>query len=136
MSILLDTKVFLWAAGIEQRLSESAKTLLDDPDQEIFFSAASTWEIAIKWSKGRITLPASPAEVVNRIVAAAGLSQLSISIKDACAVAELPDHHADPFDRLLVAQARTNRLKLMTANPILERYDVDVIALWVDDDDE
>lgn len=136
MSILLDTNVFLWAAGIERRLSESAKTLLDDPDQEIFFSAASTWEIALKWSKGRITLPASPTEVVNRIITAAGLSQLSVSIKDACAVADLPGHHKDPFDRLLVAQARTNKLKLMTANPILERYDVDVIALWLDDDDD
>ncbi len=136
MSILLDTNVFLWAAGFEGRLSESAKTLLDDPAQEIFFSSASAWEIAMKWSDGRITLPASPTEVVNKIVTTAGLSQLSISVKDACAVADLPRHHADPFDRLLVAQARTNKLKLMTANPILERYDVDVIALWLDDDDE
>lgn len=136
MSILLDTNVFLWAAGFEGRLSESAKTLLDDPAQEIFFSAVSAWEIAIKWSKERITLPASPTEVVNRIVTTAGLSQLSISVKDASAVADLPTHHKDPFDRLLVAQARNNRLKLMTANPILERYDVDVIALWLDDDDE
>lgn len=136
MSILLDTNVFLWAAGIEGRLSESAKTLLDDPEQEIFFSAASAWEIAIKWSQGRLTLPTSPMDVVNKIVSTAGLSQLSISVKDACAAADLPRHHTDPFDRLLVVQARTNRLKLMTANPILERYDVDVIALWLDDDDE
>ena len=136
MSILIDTKVFLWAAGAEGHLSESARTLLDDPDQEIFFSSASAWEIAIKWSKGRLTLPGRPAEVVHRIVTAAGLSQLSISVHDVCTVAELPEHHTDPFDRLLVAQAKTNRLKLMTANPILERYDVDVIALWLDDDDE
>lgn len=136
MSILLDTNVFLWAAGVEGRLSESAKTLLEDPEQEIFFSAASALEIAMKWAKGQITLPASPAVVVNRIVTTAGLSQLPISVKDACAVAELPSHHSDPFDRLLVAQARTNKLKLMTANPMLERYDVDVIALWLDDDDE
>lgn len=136
MSILLDTQVLLWAAGINGRLSDSAKTLLDDPDQEIFFSAASAWEIAIKWSNGRLTLPASPKEVVNRIVSTAGLSQLSISLKDACAVADLPAHHEDPFDRLLVAQARANNLRLITANPILERYDVDVIALWLDDDDD
>lgn len=136
MSILLDTKVFLWAAGVEGRLSESVKTLLEDPEQEIFFSAASAWEIALKWSIGRITLPASPTDVVNKIIATAGLSPLSISLKDGLGVADLPNHHADPFDRLLVAQARANRLKLMTANPILERYDVDVIALWLDDDDE
>lgn len=136
MSILLDTNVFLWAAGIDGRLSESAKTLLEDPEQEIFFSAASAWEIALKWSIGRITLPASPMDVVNKIIATAGLSPLSISLKEASAVADLPSHHADPFDRLLVAQAKANRLKLMTANPMLERYDVDVIALWLDDDDE
>jgi len=135
MSILLDTKVFLWAAGLEGRLSESAKTLLDDPAQEIYFSAASAWEIAIKWSKGRLTLPASPHEVVNRIITTAGLSQLAISTKDSCAVADLPNHHSDPFDRLLVAQARSNNLRLMAANPMLERYDVDVIALWLDDDE-
>jgi PIN domain nuclease of toxin-antitoxin system len=133
---LIDTHVFLWAAGIEGRLSESARTLLEDVDQPVFLSAASAWEIAIKWSKGRLTLPASPLEVVNRVVLAAGISQLPISLRDACAVAELPFHHRDPFDRLLVVQARTNGLKLMTADPILERYDVDVIALWLDEDDE
>lgn len=136
MSILIDTNVFLWAAGIEGRLSESAKRLLDDPDQPIFFSAASAWEITIKWAKGRLTLPAGPSEVVNNVVSAAGLSQLPISVRDSCAVAELPLHHKDPFDRLLVAQARAHGLRLMTADPILERYDVDVIALWLDEDDE
>jgi PIN domain nuclease of toxin-antitoxin system len=136
MSILLDTNVFLWAAGLEGKLSESAKTLLDDPAQELFFSSASSWEIAIKWSQGRLTLPASPYEVVNRIITTSGLSHLAINIKDACSVAELPNHHSDPFDRLLVAQARSNNLRLMTANQTLERYDVDVIALWLDDDDE
>ena len=136
MSILLDTHVFLWAAGIAGRLSESAKTLLDDPDQPIFFSAASSWEIAIKWSKGRLTLPSAPAEFINSVVSAAGLSRLNISVRDSCAVAELPLHHKDPFDRLLVAQARIHGLRLMTADSILERYDVDVIALWLDDDDD
>jgi PIN domain nuclease of toxin-antitoxin system len=136
LSILIDTPVFLWAAGIEGRLSDGARTLLEDTDQPVFLSAVSAWEIAVKWSKGRLTLPASPFEVINRVVLAAGISQLSISVRDACEVAELPFHHKDPFDRLLVAQARTNGLKLMTADPILERYDVDVIALWLDEDDE
>lgn len=136
MSILLDTHVFLWAAGIGGRLSESAQTLLADPDEPIFFSAASAWEIAIKWSKGRLTLPATPTEFVGRVVTAAGLSQLSISVRDACSVSDLPLHHKDPFDRLLVAQARTYGLRLMTADPMIERYDVDVIALWLDEEDE
>jgi len=136
LSILLDTHVFLWAAGVGGRLSESANTLLDDPDQPIFFSAVSSWEIAVKWSKGRLTLPAHPVEFVNSVISAAGLSQMNISVRDSCAVAGLPFHHRDPFDRLLVAQARNHGLRLMTADPILERYDVDVIALWLNEDDE
>lgn len=135
MSILIDTHVFLWAAGVGGRLSGSAEKLLREPGQPIFLSAASAWEIAIKWSRGRLDLPASPAEVINNVVAAAGITQLSITLKDASAVAHLPLHHKDPFDRLLVAQARMHGLQLMTADPILERYDVDVIALWLDDDE-
>jgi PIN domain nuclease of toxin-antitoxin system len=136
LSILIDTNVFLWAAGVEGRLSESAISLLADPDRSIFFSAASAWEIAIKWSKGRLTLPTEPADFVSGVVSAAGMTQLNISIRDACAVADLPFHHKDPFDRLLVAQARVRGLRLMTADSMLERYDVDVIALWLDDEDE
>ena len=136
MSILIDTNVFLWAAGVGGRLSESAKMLLRDPELPIFFSAASAWEIAIKWSKGRLDLPARPAEVIKNVIAVSGLSQLAVNLSDAAAVAELPFHHKDPFDRLLVAQARGNGLRLMTADPILEKYDVDVIALWLDEEDE
>lgn len=136
MSILIDTHVFLWAAGIGSRLSESAKRLLEDPDEPVLLSAASAWEIAIKWSKGRLTLPVSPDDLIANVLSRAGISQLAVSIRDACAVGDLPLHHKDPFDRLLVAQARGNGLRLMTADPILEKYDVDLIALWMDDDDE
>ena len=135
MSILVDTHVLLWAVGIEGRLSDSAKTLLGDPNETVCFSAASSWEIAIKWSKGRLTLPGKPSEIINGIMAASGMTKLPISIEDSCEVAELPFHHKDPFDRLLIAQARRHGLRLMTADPILERYDVDVIALWLDDDE-
>lgn len=128
--------MFLWAAGAGGRLSDSAKKLLSESDQQTYFSAASAWEISIKWSKGRLTLPAPPLEVISNVVSAGGMSQLSVSVRDASAIAELPFHHKDPFDRLLVAQARLNGLRLMTANPIFARYDVDVIALWLDDDDE
>ncbi|MBK8465018.1 MAG: type II toxin-antitoxin system VapC family toxin [Chloracidobacterium sp.] len=136
MSILIDTHVFLWAAGVDGQLGRGARELLEDPEIPIFFSAASAWEIAIKWSKGRLDLPLAPYELVRETVAAAGLTQLAISIRDACSVGDLPLHHRDPFDRLLVAQARANGLRLMTADPILEKYDVDVIALWLDEDDE
>lgn len=136
MSILLDTQVFLWAAGLNSRLSESVLSLLRNPEQTIFFSAVSSWEIAIKWSKGRLDLPAKPVDFVGNIIGASGLSQLAVTVRDSCAVAELPFHHNDPFDRMLVAQARANGLQIMTADPILEKYDVDVIALWLNEDDE
>ena len=136
MSILIDTHVFLWGAGIEKRLSDSTRELLDDPETPIFFSVASAWEIAIKWSKGRVDLPEHPAEVVRNAISMSGMSQLAVTMKDALAVADLPYHHKDPFDRLLIAQARNHGLRLMTADPILEKYDVDVIALWLEDEDE
>ena len=136
MSILIDTHVFLWAGGIDGRLARGARELLEDPAIPIFFSAASAWEIAIKWSKGRLDLPVEPVELVRETVAAAGITPLTVSMRDACSVGNLPFHHKDPFDRLLVAQAKNNGLRLMTADPVLEKYDVDVIALWLDEDDE
>lgn len=135
MSVLLDTQVLLWAGGVGRRLSTGAKELLEDPEIPIFFSAVSSWEIAIKWSKGRLDLPAHPAEVIENLISAGGINKLSVSHADAAAVAELPYHHRDPFDRLLVAQARRHGLRLMTSDEVLERYDVDVIALWLDEDE-
>lgn len=136
MSILLDTHVFLWAAGIGGELSESAASLLEEHEGSIFLSAVSAWEIAIKWGKGRLELPEPPGRIIKNVVEAAGLSQLAIATKDAVSVANLPFHHNDPFDRLLIAQARSHGLRLMTDDPMMEKYEVDLIALWLSDDDE
>ena len=135
MSILLDTHVFIWAAGESQRLAPSVRGILEDPDEKFFLSSISAVEIAIKWSKGRLALPKEPFDFINGFLIESGISQLAVTIRDACAVGYLPYHHKDPFDRILVAQARSNGLRLMTADPILEKYDVDVIALWLDDDE-
>ncbi|MFN2413261.1 MAG: type II toxin-antitoxin system VapC family toxin [Pyrinomonadaceae bacterium] len=127
MKILLDTNVFLWAAGIDGNLSETATAILRDPDVPIVISAVTAWEIAIKWSKGRLTLPEKPVELIRHVISAAGLLQLPVTLEDACKVAELARYHNDPFDRLLVVQAQSNGLSLMTADPELERYEVDVV---------
>ena len=129
MSFLIDTNVFLWAAGIDGHLNQDAKDILDTPDAQIFFSSASAWEIAIKWSKGRLTLPERPEKMIDNLISANGFSRLSISFRDALAVADLPHFadHKDPFDRLIVAQARVNGLRLMTSDSILEKYDVDLV---------
>ena len=136
MGILLDTHVFIWAAGKSGRLTSAVRSILERPDERIFFSSISAAEIAIKWSKGRLRLPKRPLDFINEVIAEAGYSPLTVTIRDACAVGDLPYHHKDPFDRILIAQAKTNGLRLMTADPVLEKYDVDVIALWLDEDDE
>ena len=125
----------IWAATNSERLRPSAREILSDPDATIFVSAVSALELAIKCSIGKLSLPAPPSEVLSEFLTASGFSQLAITIRDGAAVEELPLFHKDQFDRTLVAQARNHRLRLMTANPILEKYDVDVIALWLDDDE-
>lgn len=136
MSVLLDTHVFIWAVEEDRRLSPAAQAILRDPDETIFFSSISALEIAIKWSKGHLYLPSRPIDFIAQTLDKADISTLAVTVRDACAVGDLPFHHKDPFDRLLIAQAKTNGLRLMTADPILERYDVDVIALWLNEDDE
>jgi len=135
MSILLDTHIFIWAAGESSRLKPSVKEILSDPGQQIFLSSVTAFEVAVKWSLGKLKLPKPPADLIEDFLAESGVSQLALTIRDANTVADLPFHHKDPFDRLLVAQARTNGLRLMTADPKLEKYDVDLIALWLDDDE-
>lgn len=129
MSILIDTHVFLWAAAGTRRLSADARSLLEDPDQIIFFSAASAWEIAIKWSKGALELPDKPGGFIPEAIAKAGITQLAINIRDSCEVANLPLYHNDPFDRLLIAQTQANGLRLFSNDPIFKKYDVDVFWL-------
>ena len=83
MSILIDTNVFLWAAGVDGRLSDDAVEFLAAPDVPVFFSSASAWEIAIKWSKGRLTLPERPETMIDKLISASGFTRLSISFRDA-----------------------------------------------------
>lgn len=129
MNVLIDTHIFLWAVGIEGSLSAKVRKLLEDPDVSIFFSAVSAWEISIKWSKGRLILPERPPEFIGNVMASSGMLHLPITLDEASSVADLPiiPHHKDPFDRLLVVQAKANRLRLLTADPKLEQYEIDVI---------
>ncbi len=136
MSILLDTHVLIWAAGKSEQLKPAVRAILADPDEQVFVSSISAVEIAIKWSRGRLKLPKHPFEFISEVLERASISQLAVTVRDACAVGDLPYYHKDPFDRILVAQAKTNGLRLMTADQTLEKYDVDVIALWLDEDDE
>jgi PIN domain nuclease of toxin-antitoxin system len=130
LKVLLDTHVWLWLQVAPERLGD-ALPLAVDVDNELLLSAASAWEIAIKWRLGKLSLPEPPSTYLPSRMASSGVTPLHVSHAHAIAVAELPLHHADPFDRLIVAQAAAEGAALLTADEALAAYDVDVIAAGV-----
>ena len=128
MRLLLDTQTFLWAVGAPERLSSRARRAIQLESNEIIVSAASAWEIAIKVGLGRLDLPDGPQRFVPDQMAANAFEPLAIQLRHALQVAELPDIHRDPFDRLLVAQASVEGLVLVTADRQLRKYPIE--TLW------
>lgn len=121
MKLLLDTQLLLWAAGQPERLSAHAKRQLNDPDNELLFSAASLWEITIKTSLGRDDFRVEP-RVLRRGLLDNGYVELAVTSEHAVNVDTLPPLHKDPFDRLLLAQALVEGITLLTADAQLARY--------------
>jgi PIN domain nuclease of toxin-antitoxin system len=121
MKLLLDTHLLLWAAGDPGRLSDTAIALISEPENELFFSAASLWEIAIKHSLGRSDFKVD-ARVLRRGLLDNGYSELPIGSEHAVAIGSLPDIHKDPFDRILVAQATVEGITLLTADGLVAQY--------------
>jgi PIN domain nuclease of toxin-antitoxin system len=110
------------------RLSSRSQALLSDPENQLFLSSASAWEIAIKYSIGKLPLPIPPTEYVFSRMETSGTLALPVLHAHALHVATLPLHHGDPFDRLLVAQAQLEQLSLLTADRQLGDYEVEI--LW------
>lgn len=129
MRILIDTKCWLWWFLSPERLSGGGRDVIASSRDPIYLSAASSWEIAIKMGLGKLKLPEPPAKYVPARLVEQGMNALAVEHAHALRVAELPAHHADPFDRLLVAQAQVERMTLMTADPNILVYDVE--TLWV-----
>ena len=127
MKLLLDTRVFLWMAAVPERLL-GAREALEAPANELLLSAASTWELAIKVSISRLTLPDAVGTYVASRMRALAVDGLAVEHLHAAAVQDLPVHHRDPFDRLLVAQAQAVGATLVTADAALRPYDVPI--LW------
>ncbi len=127
MRILLDTQCWLWMRSAPERLSRRSRDLLAAPDNELLLSAASSWEIALKWALGKLELPSAPGEYVRAAMVQDGVGGLPVQHAHALRVAELPRHHGDPFDRLLIAQAQLESLRFLTADRHLARYDVEII---------
>ena len=124
MALLLDTHTFLWWVEDSPRLSRKARTAIGRPDETCFFSLASSWEMAIKISLGRLKLAQRLDRFVAEHVAANGLQPLPVQLPHAARVAELPFHHRDPFDRLLAAQALEEGLSIVSVDPMFGKYGV------------
>ncbi|MGI8492607.1 MAG: type II toxin-antitoxin system VapC family toxin [Acidimicrobiales bacterium] len=128
MRLLLDTHVFLWLLAEPERLGGHISSL-EDPGNQLLFSAASSWEIVIKVQLGRLSLPDDPERYVPARMRAIGADPLPVQHTHALAVGELPPLHRDPFDRLLVAQARELRLRIVTADAQIARYEVETLLV-------
>lgn len=123
MNLLLDTHVLLWALADDPALGGDARQAISDGRNRVLVSAVSAWEVVIKKALGRLRAPDDLPEQLER----ARFVPLEITVAHAIAVGDLPDHHADPFDRMLVAQARAERLTLVTRDAGVARYEVEIL---------
>jgi PIN domain nuclease of toxin-antitoxin system len=125
--VLLDTHIFLWANTDAERLGRQ-RSLVEEGAVGLVLSAASSWEIAIKYGLGRLALPEEPRRYVPERLRRLGAESLAIEHGHVLAVADLPPIHADPFDRLLVAQAKLLDISIMTADPRIAQYEVQTLS--------
>ncbi len=128
MRLLLDTHTFLWWCANDSKLSETALHAIADADNEVLVSAVNGWEIAIKARLGKLPLPDPPRVFMSKMLERHAFGVLPITLNHALAEFELPTHHNDPFDRLLVAQAQVEGLTLVTDDGKLQLYGAD--TLW------
>jgi PIN domain nuclease of toxin-antitoxin system len=127
MKYLLDTHTFLWWNLDDPQLSSVVREIIADGHNEIFLSAASAWEIAIKSARGRLILPEDPAHYVASRMNLHNFQAMPVQIHHATQVYKLPWHHTDPFDRLLIAQSQIESLPLLSADEEIRKYEVQVI---------
>ena len=128
MNLLLDTHVALWAITDSPRLPKGARDMIESPKSTVWISAATIWEIAIKYSLGRGDMPVSSQEAL-RYFRDSGYRFLSVEPEHAAAVEDLAAHHADPFDRILVAQALVEPMRLMTHDQMVALYGDTIIKI-------
>lgn len=127
MRILLDTHTFLWWNMEAPQLSPLAKEIIANGENEIFLSAASVWEISIKAAKGKLVLPEPPAQYITNRMGLYRFQPLLIQVNHAARIYDLPHIHDDPFDRMLIAQSQIESMPLLSADPEIRKYEVEVI---------
>jgi PIN domain nuclease of toxin-antitoxin system len=127
MRYLLDTHTFLWWIADSHLLSDRVLDIIKDGANTLYLSAASGWEIAIKANLGRLQLPDEPEKVIPEQMSLNTVVGLPIQMSHALHVHSLPIHHRDPFDRMLVAQSQVEELPILTSDPQIAKYEVDVV---------
>lgn len=127
MKVLLDTHAFLWWIADDPQLSVRARQIMEAADTELFLSAASGWEIAIKSHLGKLRLPTDLESFVAEQLRINAIQVLPIQMSHALRVFRLPNHHRDPFDRMLVAQSQLEQLPILTGDPQIAQYAVTTI---------
>ena len=127
MKVLLDTHTFLWWITDDPKLSLRVRGIMSDGENEIFISAATGWEIAIKSQIGRLKLPDEPQRFILEQLKINGMKSLPIEMRHALHVSTLPTYHQDPFDRILIAQAQMEDLPVLSADPEIGKYEVTII---------
>lgn len=120
MNLLLDTSVFIWWVTADERLGARARAAMADPASSVFVSAVSAWEIAIKRALGKLELEGDVGDLIER----EEFEELPICVVHALEAESLPPHHRDPFDRMLIAQSRRERMLLVSGDRVMTRYDV------------
>lgn len=128
MNLLLDTHAFLWFIEGSERLSATARELIEESANRPFLSAASLWEMAIKLSLGRLHMGRPFEDLIPEQMRLNGIQLLGIELEHVAPVTTLPFHHRDPFDRLLVAQAMVEQMPIVSADPAFDAYPIG--RLW------
>jgi PIN domain nuclease of toxin-antitoxin system len=128
MRLLLDTHIFIWWDSNPAQLSSQIKALCEDTDNNLILSVASVWEMQIKQQFGKLSLRLPLAELIQSQRDHNGLEILGVSLEHVLFLENLPSYHKDPFDRLLIAQARVENTKLVSADPVFKQYSVDLLS--------
>lgn len=127
MQLLLDTHIFLWYVSGDTRLSIATRDAIDEPNNDVFLSVGSFWEIVIKYELGKLPLPQAPDRFIPAQRKAHGIQSLPFDENDARFLVGLPFHHRDPFDRMLVSQAMARVLTIVTVDPEIRKYSIPVL---------
>ncbi len=127
MQLLLDTHIFLWYVTGDTRLSIATRDAIDEPNNDVFLSVGSFWEIVIKYELGKLPLPQAPDRFIPAQRKAHGIQSLPFDENDARFLVGLPFHHRDPFDRMLVSQAMARVLTIVTVDPEIRKYSIPVL---------